>query len=660
MAALRVAGAVILTYLVFGHVLALGALRVLGGRTNSDGAILLTCLGLAPGGTALLLYFALLIGPGRSRFVYIGAIAGVFLVITWLSRGAISSLGAVYRNLLSRGWRSWSLAQAISAALILMALSIVCFKGIFFPIEAHDALIHATYGRVLYEDRALDRYSEGLATDSGFRYSVEYPPGVHLLYAWGFLLQGSSRPDWWVRTVAPLYLALTLLLVWRWGEELRPGAGVLAALALAVIPVYSHEAAGNSIDAIRVFFFVACLYWTSRLAQQYSRGVAALCALSLALSVFTHILGLIALPVAGLLYLVLSFKKGWPRSLPTVAGLATLGAALGGFEYLHRYFVCGRTLGSVVLLKTMSVQQLLAARGLETTGKAILNGFLEIFLDYRMLGIVTWIALASVVLLWQRKLWNGRELAGPLLASGLTVMSVWLIPYAWSNYRYVMTATPLLAVSAGASLLAIDETARRLGCPGECRHRRRRRAHRMSASLVNAGRLTKMVACSLPVLSIIAGMIYIRVNNLMWAKTGDNATQYGIETVYLSDENKLVSTGVIGYFASVFYLNQETPSRARILVTEEAPFFYYGVRAGLSWMDVRMEDFYRSSNKEDAYRFLLSQGISYIQVSDRTRTLPLYRDSLLDAILADPSMAVLVWRYSGGGATGVYQLLAAR
>ena len=168
--------------------------------------------------------------------------------------------------------------------------------------------------------------------------------------------------------------------------------------------------------------------------------------------------------------------------------------------------------------------------------------------------------------------------------------------------------------------------------------------------------LSLVVLRNLPLLTLVIIMCFVRVDNLMWMKTGGASNCYGLKTVFLSDEEKLGSWGWAGHHASVFYINDNTLEGSLVLVTERAAYFYRAKRPGIYWKDFRMEPFYEANSAEDAYEFLLSMGIDYLQISKRTMRQTLFQKSHFEEILSKPEMCRLIWDYRGGGPTQVFKL----
>ncbi|MGD9676185.1 MAG: hypothetical protein AB7V19_05835, partial [Candidatus Bipolaricaulia bacterium] len=343
------AAVVTASFLLFGNAVALFALARLRTTSIDRACVLIISLGLAPGIVALFLYVLFLAVPGTAPLVHVLLVSMAFAILALSSWRHIALLGAAYRDLL-RPHRPRMLARAVAVGAIVILLSSVAIVAILLPIQSHDALIHAERGRMLAVDRSLVHFPLAEPLPNGACMSSSYPPGVPLLYAWTHFVQGSTARDHGVRMIAPYFALLTILTLWRWGERLRTGAGLFAAFALAALPVYLSQAAQNSVDAMRMFYVVASLYLVTVLAEhtRFSVALAGLAALSLGLAGFTHTLGFLALPSAGLFYLAFARRTGFWRRLLEGASFVGVGGFVAGFDLLRRMALFGNWKGPVL------------------------------------------------------------------------------------------------------------------------------------------------------------------------------------------------------------------------------------------------------------------------------------------------------------------------
>jgi len=421
----------LLTYGILGNALALLLFRALQRTTVDRASILFGSIGLAPGIVSIVLYLCFLLLPGASHFIYIGIVLAVFAIAPALSWRSFPQLAETYRSLFSRPCylSGWSTIRVIVAIAILAIVLFASYKAILFPIQAHDALKHATTGRILYENCSLEYVPSN------------YPPGLHLLYVWSYLLQGGISSDYGVRTVAPIYLILTALLVWRWGEVLGKGAGLFAVLALVTVSVYTLEAMYNSIDAIRIFFFALGIFWVYWLTVQYSAPLLGIAVFTLVLALFTHAVGIVALPIAGILYCL--FAKGRViRRVGTGIALVLPAATIGLLAYPYQSIkiisnLQGRAIWLVTNAPDLSIVQ-------------------HILTNYKFYGILPLLFLLSLLPLLWKGYQENRGFIFVAIGAVLTIGLIYGYLLCFDLYRYYMTAAPFAALCAGVLLSTLD------------------------------------------------------------------------------------------------------------------------------------------------------------------------------------------------------------
>lgn len=452
MAVLGLVFQLLLTYAILGNILALFLLKLLQKVPIDRRGVLFASLGLAPGIISLILFLSFLLLPGASHFVYIGIVLAVFLIILVLSWRGFPLLLETYKSLFCKP-RYLSLLVVLRMALtivVLGAILFVSYLAILFPIQATDAMRHATVGRVLFEDCSLEHFPPTSLSEHGHYYGVSYPPGLHLLYAWSYLLQGSTASDIGVRIVAPMYVVFTLLLVWRWGEALGKGVGLFAMFALATMPIYMHQAAGNSIDAMRMFFFFSSLYWVWQLIESRSPPLIGIAIVALSLGPFVHAFGVFVLPVAGALYCLFARERIMRRI--GIAALVVLPVGvLGGLAYVRQFGtidILWRPLSSLAF----KVSSILAGLWLAPMSYVSESGVSQVFTQYQTYGILPWLFLASLLLLsWKRHREN-RSFIFVILCSILTMTLIYAYLLTCNYSRYNMTVAPFVALCVGLFL----------------------------------------------------------------------------------------------------------------------------------------------------------------------------------------------------------------
>jgi hypothetical protein len=436
------------SFIAFGHALAVLCLGFLRNAEVDHGGVLLACVGLAPGAVALLLYAQLILFPGGPYWLHAGLPFAVF-VLLYMSRIRFSGrLVDAYRAL--RPHRGWSALGTLVTVATLILITLTAVIAICLPIQTHDALIHASRGIMLAEDRSLAPFALTEPLSSGAYKNAQYPPGLSLVYAWTLLLQGGTQNDAGIRSIAPFCVVLTLLLLWRWGNRIEPSSGILAVFLLASLPIYMGQAATNSIDALRMLFILHAFYFLPLLVGTRSWIAGVLCVLALALAGFVHTLGLLALPVFGALFLAFSHAEAL-RRLAVGAGISIAAGLVGGIEYIRRLLLFGNW-RAPLLHTPPDTTHILHARGLQYVSDVIIHGILRMFTDLGAFSVFGLLFLPSVVLgllKHRRNRWFLLALAPALLLALL----IWIAPSpstpGWANARYIMTITPFMALCNG-------------------------------------------------------------------------------------------------------------------------------------------------------------------------------------------------------------------
>lgn len=443
------------TYVVLGTAASLPVFALTRRMQLSPFVALLIGWGSAPVLISYFLYVAFLVFPHMPRSIYIIMVVVPFLFIAAAFRFSISAFLGALRSRVSAARKpgSLSLGRLVVVAAILAIAVYVTFVSIAMPMIGTDALRHATIGRTLARDLSLEHYPLRAPLADGTLMNTLYPPGLHLFYAWIRLASPEPEDDVGTRTVSAFYFLLLLWLVWTWAEAIHGGAGLFAALLLACVPSLAVQFAGNSIDAMRLFFFSAPFYWMSLTRMEHSRASWALLGLLLLLSATVHSTNLIAFPVLGLCILLFGSSLTLAGRLLAAAAVCSVSGLLGGVEYLRRVVLFGQ-LKAPSLYFGLSPEALVDTRGLTELGPRIWRGYLQIFTEPYQHGLVAVAYIVSVAARRYRAL-SDTSLAGLVYAAGLSsLVLVWVLPGpvpGWSNSRYALTVAPLAAV--GGSLL---------------------------------------------------------------------------------------------------------------------------------------------------------------------------------------------------------------
>jgi hypothetical protein len=697
------AATILITFLVFPATLVPHLARLSGSSKRWDALVMVSAIGLAPAMVSLLLYWLFLLFPGADRLTCIGAVALVFLI------SAVGGVGWVRgRRFAKRPYQVGGDLAARSAFLAAAGITavMVLYIGTAFPIDTTDALRHAYVGRRFFLDRSLAHYPLMETLPDGFNHNMRYPPGLHLLYSWLFLLQGSAKPDTVIRLVAPLYYALTAILA---GSLVARNhgrlAGAVSGFFCITCPIFAHQAAINHIDMFRIFLMVVAFAWGTEAVRTRRWSPWVVVALAVAAGVGVHAIGVIIAISMGLMFVV-SMRDQLPQRPWRFAGgllLLVGAAALGGVEYVRR-IVLGVTWKGPTLYFPLNWEQLLDGRGLSTTRDVIVHGILALWTKPALYGTIPWFAaLVCVVAAIRRNTAAlGQTARWALAFAALLAMLIWFAPISppgWRNPRYILTIVPLLAIAVGpvvaaairasndrlavalriprsvaltviglgvvlavlAVVMTPDLSALLLSPDGviEAPSVRKVQVGRVlmgTAGLTLSGLgvilgLRRRVRFSMRFLlvGLLVGLCALSVLPAWRAMCGDKGIR-SINKLRLRDLRGSVwhklerrDRGDIG---SILFLRAVAGPEDRVLITEEASSPYYGTYNALFWRDLTMKPFYEAPTCEAALNALHALGITYIQASDRSLETPEAQESYLDDIVYRSEGVRRVW--SGG------------
>jgi hypothetical protein len=466
---------VFVAFVLPGAAVAWIVLRSRLAAANSGLALLATSFGLGPGLVGVSLYALFWVAPGQPAAFYGAATAGVFLaviaafeVVRRRSRGRQPTVTQelasenVHHVPTSIGGFPW--ARVAAALVLVCVLLVVFYTAILFPFETHDATQHAYIGRLLAMDRSLQHVPLTQPLTDGFSENVRYAPGLHLVYAWQLLFTGSGGADVGLRATAPLFFLLTTLLIWAWGDALRKGSGVFAALAFATLPILTSETAINSIDAPRLFFSVCGVFWTYRVATGHRSAAAwVLAAVGIALAPFFHTLGLTTLVAAGA-FVLLEARGSLMKRVARSAALVAPSCALLALEIARRFLATGTALGPSLYIP-MSRQEILQTRGLQSFIDILGQGVLGVFTQPQSYGIVVWLFAGWI--LWEvsrrgvRRNAHAAWLGIAFIGSAVFVWVAPMTPPGWANVRYILSAIPFAALGSGLLIAGFADSLER-------------------------------------------------------------------------------------------------------------------------------------------------------------------------------------------------------
>ncbi len=679
----------LLTYWLASDVLCLLVLRVWEPQdVAAERDVFFLTRGLGPIVISWLLYHLFLLFPEKMPSTYVSLVAVFFAVVLVLGRQQVRRLGRIYAGLAAGLRRHWPLPP-LSSALLCLVTGIALFIaviGVAFPIVEGDALGFGVESRLIYRDLSFAHYPT-LSADpqTGYYYDTFQVPCLQMLYVWFDLLEGTSKNDILARTVAPVYALEGVLLLgwvlWRRSRDIQ--TALWGGLALIATPLFASESYFNTQDPHRFYFAFASLVMLAACVGWEARRHVPLLGITLGLTIYCHFMGLLTLAAVVLLYLWLAHGSVALRFLR--ASLIVVVALLVGATYHYaRPAVAQRVLlqfpilappvngllthlhlGNVPAQKILADAAqagawLTARRGQQGWFGQFVFGKLQAFTGIEWFGAAFWLFVPAMAW-WTRcgKTTLEKVMGGTALIFALVVLSD-IRDLASSNPRYIGT---LLPITAYFDALLIAAALRAVGS-------------RFSGWAYRATALAAVAALAAPLAATTAvrgakvgitnpGNLLERIHSGTWigpavrhpaqAAWAVWTRYFGIKAtlsyLWASDEVKLGHTNDL--FATIAYMRSATPREACALVFRVTPFFYYAQRRGVSFLDPRIDDFAPIREPQKACSFLAAIGVDHVLMDSYYTTHPLYTDTALKAILADPQLSTKVYEY---GSAQVYKL----
>jgi 4-amino-4-deoxy-L-arabinose transferase-like glycosyltransferase len=411
----------------------------------------------------------------------------------------------------------------------LLAASFVLFAtwSLVVPInEAPDELAHWQYARYLRDHWRLPQYAPGFE-------EANSPPLAYALFAPLATDSSSSdvllarRPDgtWWsmapprtflntdqdflhfwrqrlARLVACAISVVTVLFVWRAGVVAGgPAVGLLAALFVALLPMFAFRAGHVSNDAL-LGCFAAIATWgmVRHVREPFTWRVALLSSAAVGLAYMSKISAIALVPPFALALLAAEPAATWRVRAWRLSALALAGAIVGPWS-IRNVVLYGDPFASdamrTAVAHIITDRPLFSRFFIDEFPRGLTKSFIGIFgwgrlemppWTYRpyVLLFMVGIALAGLATYRRRLDWR---LAAVLGATGLAALAVVVrinLQFTQLQGRYLMPAVPAFAVLLGLGFQSLPTAFAGLGWP------------RLIGSLLVAGNLYALFGVVVP------------------------------------------------------------------------------------------------------------------------------------------------------------------
>lgn len=440
-------------------------------RRHHDLELLMLSAGLGPVVLAVVLGYLMKFIPGLHPLIYVALIAVVgslLALVGWRERGRCAVLQTQFadaaRFVVQAGRRrDW--AVVVPVLIVGAGVFFALILAMVLPLTANDPLEYASIARLIVERSDSGVYPV-IEPDPkhGHYLPFAHPPTYPLLIAWTFLLQGGhTTNDVAVRLLTTWHTIALLGLV---ACALRAGPrerGVLAMLVYIATPAAIAVIITNHIDPMRLFCMFAAFLAAAWLLQNEDWRYALLFGITIAASMSTHCMGVLALLMAPPIYLVLS-RASLKDRIIRAAIVGVVALALAGWHYWLNYRLFGSPIKNALpmwQLPGLAYDQYLDySRGTITDVDRFVFGFLMGFTRLSSFGFSYWLLLFAV--LAGRRMFKERDQPLPRVL-GLAVLGFYVIMlvlylagsrFASMNDRYQLTMQPMVTCLCAWGLLS--------------------------------------------------------------------------------------------------------------------------------------------------------------------------------------------------------------
>lgn len=331
--------------------LIIGAVLVRFNKTNtlSNFELILYSLGLGPVFTVSMLYYFLLLIPGRAHLFYLISILAIYGVISIFSIKGFQILGVQLKEWVktsAASWKSMDTREKFKSAgywtflLVLLAGFLILYLGntLQTPLEHHDALIYGNLGKMYYQQKQITYSRVMRPARNGFYFQGSQRPSFSLLLTWEMMLnnkQTNHSPgfDLYFRSMSGYYGILLLGVYFFWLYRKNKYLALLGLLVLFSGLRFFLMMFDYHLDAYRVFFLAISWIWLAYTLKRKDGFSLFLFGVFSGFTAFTHLIGLVVAAI-NTLALFIFYEDGLKARVFKVAVTVLLIAALGNIHYL--------------------------------------------------------------------------------------------------------------------------------------------------------------------------------------------------------------------------------------------------------------------------------------------------------------------------------------
>jgi 4-amino-4-deoxy-L-arabinose transferase-like glycosyltransferase len=333
-----------LTNIVFS--LITGAVLVRYGIADSTGEkqpgtweLALYSLGLGPMVTVLLLYYLLLLAPGRGTAFYLAGVCLLYAFLAYLGRKGFVTMWQQTHSFLSNFSKDKKTLLYWAVILLLLLVFLWTYFGAVQHnrMEGHDALIYGNFGKMYQQQKKIGYSAVMLPADNGFLFQGSPKPAFSLLLTWELMLNNKSLDktvhfDAYFRSISGYYSLLILAVVFLWLYRKNRWFALFGTLMLFSSVQFFVMTLDHHLDSFRIFFLAVSWIGLAYRIKKKDGFSFFLFALFSGFAAFAHLIGFIIAAINALAFLVFD-EDTLKKRLVNTALFFLLVLAFGSVHY---------------------------------------------------------------------------------------------------------------------------------------------------------------------------------------------------------------------------------------------------------------------------------------------------------------------------------------
>ncbi|AHE67617.1 hypothetical protein Loa_02073 [Legionella oakridgensis ATCC 33761 = DSM 21215] len=612
--------------------------QLLNAQGDSKKRMLAYSLGVGPISISWLTVMLFLAFPGHANWFYMAFINTIFFVPFILLRKQLYDFPLIIKDVFANIRTYCSQDKPAFFILMLGLVLIACsfILAIFLPYSENDALEYSMLAKIMYGQHSARMYPILDGTQfGGFIAPFTHPLGYVGIFIWSYLIQGTAQHFGLIKIVSPFYAFCIFTLIIAVLSHANRRLAYLAGLLFIATPLLLNGVIRHQIDALRIYTFFTFFMFLRELPFWEKWQIILPAGLLLGLCLFSHSIGILAIPIFWFIYLFFSREHFFTTCkrliLITFIGLLFVVVRYAiSFHAIGYIIHDGTIVRSVPSLHFYEIYELI--NGIYTNAQKWVNGFFSLFSNTLYFGVSYSILILSLLFIRKHHIYllikdgiSSKDYTeGVFAVSVLTVlcffgMVVLSILIKDDNFiasgRYMMSVQPFVAILGAWGLLK---------CCEKIQIKYQNILPLLGSSLIF------FMALSFPI---------------------NNVFDYKLSLTTLFNSNMAKAKHVQETYNLLAYFSKNTSPDSVLLSFRNAEAAYYANHRYVYHTDRKMLPVYTAKDKSQAHQALMDLGINYLAVPNHP--LSYIDQSYLGELIGDPAFSELVYQ---NGSSRLYKL----